>query len=664
MHHVAAKHSRPVASPRGAAAGRAQRAWEEGRRLRSLGRLEAACQQFEQATRHAPQDQLYWLNLARCEQQLDRLDAAHQHARRAFDMDRSSTLACNLLSEVLRSQRRYRDLLTALNELTPQAHRDAHWHQIKAAAHMELREYEDALQASASALAEAGSDAGLRRSALMSLGHCLSLLKRHEEASWCHRMLLDADPLALGSALYAAHFAAWACDWPMLAQDMVRLQTCIERVRACHDLDQVETMNPFCLLSLSDDPQLLQWVAQLAARKGSPVVAPRPPHRPVPRPGGKLRIGLMSSDFHMHATGILIAEMLEHIDRDRFELIFYSGGPDDGSPMRRRIQATAARWHEMLGWTNPMLAQRIRDDEIGVLLEMKGYTLGSRLSVMAERPAPLQVAWLGYPGSCGAEFVDYLIGDPVVTPLDDQPDFTERIAQMPHCYQPNDSTRSQPAAMSRAQCGLPAQGMVFASFNQSYKIVPEVFAVWCRILQATPQSVLWLLVPQEDVQMRLRHAAASHGISPERLVFAPFVGVETHRSRLPNVDLFLDNFPCSGHTTASDALWAGVPVLTLQGRNFASRVAASLLHTLALPELVTTSLADYERTAIDLAHDRFRLTALRQRLAEARQRSPLFDGRRYARDFEQLLTRMVERHDAGLPPAALPAQPFANEPAC
>lgn len=634
---------------------RAHHAWQQGLALKAKGDLRGACASFREAVRHNEADVLYWLNLARCEQQLGRLEAAEQAARSAFELDPSHLLACNLLAEVLRDQRRFDDLLGVLDALAPQVERDARWHLLKGSAQLELRDYEGAVNASAAALAGAAQDKELRRNALMHLGHALSLLRRHVEAGWCYRMLLDANPLALGSALYAAHYSAWACDWPTLEDDLQRLQACIDRVRALPHTRDIEALSPFCLLTLTDNPQVLKWTAELACRKSTPVIAPRPAQWTVPRPGGRLRIGLMSADFHMHATSILIAEMLEGFDRDRFELVFYSGGPDDRSPLRRRVRATADHWHEVLGWTTEQLARQVREDQIGVLIEMKGYTLGSRMNVMAHRPAPVQVAWLGYPGTTGAESIDYVIGDPIVTPLQAQADYTECIAQMPHCYQPNDSQRSQPAPLTRAQCGLPEQGVVFASFNQSYKIVPEVFSAWCAILQATPGAVLWLMVPQEDVQERLQQAAQALGVDPARLIFAPFVGTETHRARLPNADLFLDSFPCSGHTTASDALWAGVPVLTLMGQNFASRVAASLLHTAGLPELVCQDIDEYVEKGMALGQDANALAALRQRLVEARTASPLFDGRRYARDFQQLLLRMVERQDAGLPPSPLPA---------
>ena len=475
-------------------------------------------------------------------------------------------------------------------------------------------------------------------------------------------MLLDDNPLDFGSALCAAHASSWACDWAGLADDFERLRRCIAHVEATRQRP-VTGKSPFPLITLTDDPEILHWAARLTYQEhcaGMQSVRPRSSLK-VPRHGGKLRLGLMSSDFHVHATSILMAEFLESVDRDRFELYFYSGGPDDQSELRARVQRTATRWTETADLSSVQLAARIREDQIGVLLDLKGYTLGSRMDVLAHRPAPLQVAWLGFPGTAGAPSLDYFIGDPVTTPLETQPHFTECLAQMPHCYQPNDSTRTRPTPATRQQCGLPEGAtFVFASFNMSYKIVPEVFAAWCQILEATPGSVLWLLVQQQPARERLRAAAVQHGLDPQRLVFAPFVSGALHRARLPLADLCLDTFPCGGHTTASDALWAGVPVLALMGQSFASRVAGSLLHTLGLPELACTDIDQYIQSAVTLAQDPAEFRALEGRLEAARIRSPLFDGRRFARDFERLVLRMVARQDAGLPPAPLGAEPVAD----
>lgn len=631
--------------------------------MRRAGRLQAACDSFAEAARRAPLDALYWLNLARSEQLLGRVDEATQHADRAFALDRTSLIACNLLAQLKWDAHRSDEALHVLDQLDADVERDAPWHLLRGAALVDAHRFEAGVHSLLAALAAPGADAGLRKRALINLGPAFAMIKRHRDAALCCRMVQDLDPLALGSALFAAYYSAWACDWAALEQDLARLAECVAAVQAQPPQTVLDPISPFSLIGLSDDPQLLKWFAERngakpAAGTGSTAVTPT---SKVPRPGGRLRIGLISSDFHHHATSFLLVEVLEAFERERFELVLYSGGPDDGSAMRRRVMSAADRVHEVSQWSDDELTAQVRRDEIGVLIDLKGFTLGSRLGAMATRPAPIQVAWLGYPGTCGAGFIDYIVGDPVVTPLEAQVHYSERIAQMPHCYQPNDSRRSRPAAVSRADCGLPDDAFVFASFNQSYKIMPPVFDAWCRILVAKPGSVLWLLVPDGGTQARLRQTAAGHGIGGERIVFAPFVDIEVHRARLPNADLFLDTFPCGGHTTASDALWAGVPVLTMIGNAFASRVAASLVTTLGLSELVCADLDEYVTQALRYARDAEAFATLRERVEIGRQHSPLFDGPRFARDFEQLLLRMVERRDAGLAPAALPASMTPEE---
>jgi predicted O-linked N-acetylglucosamine transferase (SPINDLY family) len=637
--------------------------WRHGIELARQGQHRAAVAQFKAATRAAPRDGLYWLNLASSQRKCDQEADALVSARQAYLLDPCSTPACHILAELLRVHGRHAEALQVLDSLDVRAVRDANWHMLKGIELFELSRIDEAMQSLLSALAESGSDNVVRVRALTQLGHCLGVARRHQEAGQCYRTVMDLDPEAIGAAMYAAHHSAWTCDWPELDRDIERLVSCIATLRANpSEPRNLDGLSPFCLLTLTDDPELMRWVAELAcgrAARRDRLAAPSDTPAALPaltRPGGRLRIGMLSSDFHHHATAMLIVEALEHIDRSRYELYLYSGGRDDRSALRQRVVAAATALREVAGLDNEQLASQIRADRIGVLFDLKGFTQGSRTGVLARRPAPLQVAWLGYPGTCGADFVDYIVGDRVVTPLEAQPDFSEHIAQMPHCYQPNDSQRACPPAMSRSECGLPDDAFVFASFNQAYKIVPEVFAAWCRIVGSRADAVLWLMVPDAPTQARLRAAAAEHGLAPERLVFAPFLPIGKHRARLPNVDLALDTFPCGGHTTASDALWAGVPVLALQGQAFASRVAASLLVTLGVPELVCGDLDRYIEQATALATDPEALAALRRRVQAGRTTSPLFDGAAFAADFCHLLERMVERHLAGLPPAALPAQ--------
>lgn len=622
------------------------------------GHVSAAQAQFSRAVQADPGNQLCWLLLAQCDHRLGQNGPAIQHLNRAFQLNPSDAEVCQLLADCLLESHRNTEALAALQALSPLAERSGHWHISKAKAHLVLMDFECAILECSAALAKAVGNPTLKHQALQGIAHGLMKFEGYIEAAWCYRMLLDDNPLDLGSALSAAHASSWACDWVGLADDFERLRLCIEHVDSTGQRP-VTGRSPFPLLTLTDDPQILRWMAALSYQEYCAGLQPltQGVSRRVPCPNGKWRVGLMSCDFHVHATSMLIAEFLEGIDQERFELYFYSGGPDDQSDLRARIRRTATCWVETADLSSAQLAERIRDDEIGVLLEMKGYTLGTRMDVLAYRPAPIQISWLGYPGSTGASSLDYIIGDPVVTPLDAQPHYSECIAQMPCCYQPNDSTRARPAAVSREQCGLPEEAtFVFASFNMSYKIVPEVFDAWCCILEATPGSVLWLLVKYAPARQRLREAACRHGLDPDRLIFAPFLPPDMHRARLPLADLCLDTFPCGGHTTASDALWAGVPVLALLGKSFASRVAASLLNTLGLQDLVCHDIDQYMQSAISWAQDPIAFQELKVRLESGRVQSPLFDGRRFAGDFERLLLRMVERQDAGLPPAPLAAE--------
>jgi predicted O-linked N-acetylglucosamine transferase (SPINDLY family) len=289
---------------------------------------------------------------------------------------------------------------------------------------------------------------------------------------------------------------------------------------------------------------------------------------------------------------------------------------------------------------------------------MSGYTTGSRLQLFALRPAPVQAVWLAYPGTLGSDWVDYLIGDPVITPLAHADDFDEKVVQLPLCYEPTDERREHPETLcSRGELGLPENAFVYACFNQSYKITEPVFSRWCRILHRVQGSVLWLLVPQPDIQATLRQHAALRGIAAERLVFAPFVPVTEHLARLPLADLFLDTFPYGAHTTCSDALWMGLPVLTQVGRSMASRVAASLLGAVGLPELALDDAADYEEIAVRLAQDGEALCDIRDHLWDNRRDLPLFDNRRFAAELGDALAGMARRWQDGLAPAAMPAPP-------
>jgi predicted O-linked N-acetylglucosamine transferase (SPINDLY family) len=320
------------------------------------------------------------------------------------------------------------------------------------------------------------------------------------------------------------------------------------------------------------------------------------------------------------------------------------------------VVSAVEHFEDLRGHSHQQVAHRVRELRTDILVDLKGATQDSLLPVLACRPAPLQVAWLGFPGSTGAPYIDYLIGDPVVTPLEHAAHFSEKIAQLPHCYQPNDAHRARPRPSTRAEWGVPDDALLLCAFHQSYKISEEVFDTWCGLLTQQPGALLWLLAWNSNVTGTLRAAARARGIHEDRLVFAPVVPLEQHLSRLACADIYLDAWPCNAHTTAGEALWVGVPVVTICGGTFAQRVAASLLHAVQLDELVCGNVEAYRARVLGLAADAPRRAALRAHLGEQRKRSALFDGRRLAGDLEALLTRMWQRALQRLPVQALPAQ--------
>jgi len=410
---------------------------------------------------------------------------------------------------------------------------------------------------------------------------------------------------------------------------------------------------PFSALPFEDAP--LNHLARSRAYAAEYMLAPTGPRPdPAPAPDGRLRIGYLSCDFHDHATLYLIAGLLREHDHSRFAIHAFSYGPEHDDAMSAHARAQVDHFHPIGAMTDAQAIAHIRAQSIDVLVDLKGFTQGTRSALLGAGLAPVQAAWLGYPGSLGHPAVDYAIVDHIVLPTRQRAAFDEKLVWLAGSYQPNDNQRPIIAdTAKRADHGLPDTGFVFCSFNTVYKIGPEEFAIWMRLLARVEGSVLWLLAPAPAAQAHLRREAAERGIDPARLIFAPNVDHHQHLGRLAHADLFLDSFRVNAHTTCSDALWAGLPVLTCAGEGFAARVAASLLHAAGLPDLVTTSAADYEARALALALDPTALPALRQRLAEARGSRPLFDTPGFARKLEEAFCAMHARHIAGLSPADL-----------
>lgn len=403
----------------------------------------------------------------------------------------------------------------------------------------------------------------------------------------------------------------------------------------------------FPILTMTDDPQLHLQAgrreAAIAAGKTSGSLGGARQYR-----HQKIRLGYLSADFHEHATAYLMAELFERHDRSLFEVHAFSIGRDDQSPMSERLHRAIENFNAIGSLSDPEAARQIRCAEIDILVDLKGYTKESRPGIAAQRPAPIQVAYLGYPGSMGASFIDYAIVDPFVVPKELAASFDEKLAYLPHCYQANDSRR--PIAEdtpSRADCGLPERSFVFCCFNNNYKITPQIFSLWMDLLQAVPDSVLWLLEDNPWVAKNLRREAATCGVDAARLVFAGRTSLAQHLARHRLADLFIDTLPYNAHTTASDALWAGLPVLTCAGMSFPARVAGSLLHAIGLPELVTANLEEYKAKALRFARHPESLLAVREQLARNRLTMPLFDNLRFCRHIEAAFVRMWKLHQQG-----------------
>jgi protein O-GlcNAc transferase len=367
----------------------------------------------------------------------------------------------------------------------------------------------------------------------------------------------------------------------------------------------------------------------------------------------RLRIGYLSGDLRDHATARLTAGVFELHDRERFEVFAYSLAPLDDSALGQRLVAAFEHLTEVHQLPPDAAARRIRADDIDILVDMHGYTRLSRPEILAQRPAPIQVSWLAYPGTLGVPFIDYLIADPRVVPLEEADAYDEAIAYLPHCYQPMDLRRHPVPPPTRAQVGLPEEAFVFCCFNHTYKYIPQIFALWCGLLRALPSAVLWLFAPGETARTHLQEESVRLGIARERLLFAGHVPQDQHLARIALADLFLDTAPYNAHTTASDALWAGVPVLTCPGQTFPSRVAASILTAAGLPELIALDHDQYRDLALHWASHPNDLRDLRHKLVATRDRTPLFDTRGYTRALEDLYIRMWHRHQAGQAPATL-----------
>jgi predicted O-linked N-acetylglucosamine transferase (SPINDLY family) len=547
-------------------------------------------------------------------------------------------------------------------------------HNNRAATLLGLRRFEECAQAAEQALRLDPDN--LR--AMVNRGAADYELGRYQEAiEWAERVLArDAKQLSalqnLGNAhwalgcyqeAFAAYDRAYAIDperpylesWRMLA----KLHICewanfgAETVRLDRNLQERKKVEPFLLLLIGDsaEKQLACATRFVSDRYGAAV--PVPPRKSA-RNADKLRIGYVSGEFRAQATSYLLADLVECHDRSAVEVYAFATGPSDGSTVRRRLEKGFDHFLDVAKSGDGEILEAVKRAGIDILVDLNGHFGVKRTQVFASRPCPIQVNYLGYPATMGAPFIDYIIADETIVPEGMQRHYSEKLVYLPHSYQANDRKRPIGArSFTRSECGLPDRGVVFVCFNSNHKLNPAMFDIWTRLLAKIPDSVLWLLEGNASVKRNLVREAAARGIEARRLVFAPFMQQSEHLARLKLADIFLDTLPCNAHTTASDALWAGVPVLTALGSTFAGRVAASLVKAAGVPELAVASLEDYERAALEFASKPELISAIKAKLAANKERSPLFDTPRFARHLEAAYKSMWNRYESGLPPAAI-----------
>ncbi len=645
-----------------------------GNALRELKRHTAALASYERAIAIEPNGAETHYNRGNALHDLQRYEAAVASYDKAIALDASHVTAHRNRGNALRELGQHQAALASYDRAIAlrSGYADA-WYD-RGNVLRELEQYQAAIDSYLNAIA---ADPG-RADARNNLGNALSELQQHESAvarydeavaiepayadAWCNRgnALRELHRHGAAAASYARalalkpdfqflygmhlHCRMHDCDWDGFEADVEELAARIDRKEAASD--------PFSVLALLGSAGLQRMAAQVWTQSKCPPHSTLPA---VPRGAGRdrIRIGYFSADFRNHPVAALTAELFETHDRSRFELTAFSFGPDTQDAMRRRVERAFDRFLDVRRSSERDTALLARSLGIDIAVDLGGFTRGGRPRIFAMRAAPVQVSYLGYLGTMSADYMDYLLADATIVPVEHQGHYSERIAYLPS-YQPNDSTRRiADRPFSRSELGLPPVGFVFCCFNAAYKITPDTFASWMRILESVEGSVLWLLADSETARNNLRREAGRRGVDPGRLVFGGRLPHPEYLARYRAADLFLDTLPYNAGTTASDALWAGLPVLTRTGEAFAGRVGASLLNAAGLPELITSSAEQYEKLAVELATRPERLEEFQLRLADRRLSTSLFDIRRFTRHLEAAYTEMIARCDAGLPPGVI-----------
>jgi predicted O-linked N-acetylglucosamine transferase (SPINDLY family) len=608
---------------------------------------------------------------------LKRYEAALDSYEQALRLRPNSVEALTSRGATLREIKRHHDALDTIDQVLAIEPGHSLAHCYRGIALGDLKRYEDALASFDRSLALQPDLV----EAYEHRGNILRWLRRYNEALTSYGQGLATNPEHLtilnnraNLLVYMARADEAAADYSRLvalAPDYAFAQGhLMQTLRACCDWRNLNALSsvinegvrqgkksiePFLFLGVSTSPDLLQRCARIYSEEKFPP-ATRKLFSGKPRHNDKIRLGYVAGEFRHHATSILVAELFEKHDTSRFELFAFDNGWDDGSDIRKRLENAFTTIVDISRLSDLDAATRINTMEMDILIDLNGHVGLKRTGIFSYRPAPIQVNWLGFPGTMGVDYMDYIIGDTIVIPAGHEAYYSEKVVRLPDTYQVNDSKRVIAGrAPTRAEAKLPDSGFVFCCFNNNYKITPEVFDIWMHLLRRVERSVLWLLEDNPAASRNLRTEASARGVAPERLVFAPRLTLPDHLARHRLADLFLDTLPYNAHTTASDALWAGLPLLTCMGTTFAGRVSGSLLHAVGLPELVTESLADYESLALKLAATPALLADMRTRLASNRSTCPLFDTDRFTRQIESAYVTMHDRWLRGETPASFTA---------
>jgi len=605
-----------------------------GTLLMSLERYESALADFEKAAALRPALPQVWNNHASALVKLRRSAEALASADKAVAIHSGYADAWRNRGAALLDERRFAEAFESFEKATSLEPQSAGAWTGRGHALHELGRREEAIASYGRALALAPGDANTLYHRAVAYFHA----RQFEHAARDCRTLLGMDPFypyARGMLLFAN---LSSCDWRGFAE---------ERERALADLRGGRpSLAPFECIAVSDAPE----DGNIAARLWTSVHPPaaQPLWRGEVYAHETIRVAYVSANFHDHAVARLMAGVWESHDKRRFETIAISFGPDDGSALRARVAGAFSRFLDVRGQSDRDVAAVLRALETDIAVDLMGYTEGCRPGILGHRPAPVQVNFLGFPGTMGGGQIDYILADRNVIPEGTSAHYHEQVAYLPFSYLPNDAGRNIAPAPSRLEAGLPERGFVFASFNASYKFTSAMFGLWMRLLEKTPDSVLWLGQMNVVAARNLKLEASARRIDPERIVIAPFAPAQEHHlARLSLVDLVLDTLPYNSHATACDALWAGVPVLTCAGNTFAGRVAASALTAAGLPEMVTSSLTEYEALALRLAGEPSILKAIKAKLARQRQTHPLFDTGGFTRHLEAAYETMRERQRRG-----------------